>query len=97
MIGTINSTVKAIHAARTMRQIAKVVQRRQKAAARQPATPLTREQRVHRYANQSGWTSQFTPKQRRRLDHKEGRARGRYNPFVTHVDGTKAFAAAGEE
>jgi hypothetical protein len=97
MIGTINTTVAAIHAARTRRQIAKVVQRRQKAVARQPVAPLTHEQRIHRYANQSGWTSAFTPKQRRRLDHKDNRAQGYYNPYITKVDGTKAFAASTEE
>lgn len=97
MNGTMNTTVYAIREARTLRQLAEVGERIRKAAERKPVAPLAREQRIHRYANQSGWTAAFTPKQRRRLDHKANRAQGRYNPYITKVDGTKAFAAEGEE
>jgi hypothetical protein len=79
MIGTYNTTVYAIREARTLRQLAEIGKRRRKTAGRVPPSPLTREQRVHRYANQSGWTSAFTPKQRRRLDHKEGHAKANYS------------------
>lgn len=88
-----NNTVDAIDAANRLRDLARIGKRRRKLAERKPVAPLTREQRVHRYANQSGWTSAFTPRQRRRLDHKEGHARGRFNPHITKVDGTKAFTA----
>ena len=91
MIGKTNNTVDAIVAARTLRQLAEIGKKRRKLAERVSPTPLTHEQRIHRYANQSGWTSAFTPKQRRRLAHKANRAQGRYNPYITKVDGTKAF------
>lgn len=97
MIGTVNNTVRAVRNAHKLKEIARAYEQKRRFAQRTPVAPLAREQRVHRYANQSGWTSEFTPKQRRRLDHKERRAQGRYNPYVTKVDGTKAFAAAGEE
>lgn len=94
MIIKTNNTVDAIDAANRLRDLARIGRRRRKLAERKPVAPLTHEQRIHRYANQSGWTSAFTPKQRRRLAHKANRAQGRYNPYVTKVDGTKAFTTA---
>ena len=64
-----------------------------KLAERTPVLPLTREQRVRNYANGRGWTADFTPAQRRRLDHKDNRAVGNHNPYITKVDGAKAFTA----
>ena len=91
MIVKTNNTVDAIDAANRLRDLARIGKRRRKLAERQPVAPLTHEQRIHRYANQSGWTAAFTPKQRRRLAHKANRAQGRYNPYITKVDSTKAF------
>lgn len=87
MSGTINTTVYAIRTARTLRMLAETGKRRRKLAERVPPTPLTREQRVTRYANQSGWTSDFTPAQRRRLNHKSNRA------LTLRLNGTTAVAA----
>lgn len=87
MIGTHNTTVYAIREARTLLRVARDGKRRRKMAERVPPTPLTREQRVTHYANQSGWTSDFTPRQRRRLDHKSNRAK----TFRT-TDNTEAVA-----
>jgi hypothetical protein len=71
----INDSVKALQTYYTMQNLAKIGRRRRKLAERVPPTPLTHEQRIHRYAEQSGWTSEFTPKQRRRLAHKDNRAK----------------------
>ena len=72
--GIANTMVRAVQLSRARYELAKVGKRRRKLAERPPVTPLTREQRVRNYANDGGWTTPFTPKQRRRLDHKEGRA-----------------------
>ncbi len=99
-VGIVNRTVKAIRNARKLKEIARTYERQRKAKQRPPVVPLTREQRIRNYANQIGWTAEFTPAQRRRLDHKNRRAMGQRmsswivdetTPFITKVDGTKAF------
>ena len=70
--GTINTMVKAVQRSRGRYALAAVGKSRRKAAARIEPSPLTHEARVRNYANQSGWTTDFTPAQRRRLKHKDG-------------------------
>lgn len=91
MTGSINTMVKAVREARTMQVLASVGKWRRKVAAATPVLPLEREQRVSNYAKQTGWTSDFTPRQRRRLLHKENRAMrplkaGRNGILLTEVD-----------
>jgi hypothetical protein len=89
--GIVNTMVREVKLSRARYDLAKVGKRRRKLAERKPVLPLTREQRVRNYANGRGWTADFTPKQRRRLEKKENRALGRHNPYITKVDGAKAF------
>jgi hypothetical protein len=72
----INDTVQALRTYRTMHELAKIGKGRRKAEERKanPQQPLHREERVRNYANQTGWTSDFTPAQRRRLEKKARRA-----------------------
>ena len=91
--GAVNTMVREVQLSRARYDLAKVGKRRRKLAERPAVTPLTREQRVRNYANGRGWTADFTPAQRRRLDHKNNRAMGNHNPYITKVDGAKAFTA----
>lgn len=70
------STVDALRTYWELQTAAEVGRGRKKAAARAaaPQLPLAREERVRNYAQQSGWTTDFTPKQRRRLEKKTRRA-----------------------
>jgi hypothetical protein len=72
----INDSVYALRTYRTMQELAKIGKARRKAEQRKadPVRPLDREERVRHYANQTGWTADFTPKQRRRLEKKTRRA-----------------------
>ncbi len=75
MAGKLNTTVMAVRVARTLREAANIgkgVRRRRKIG--EVAQPLSREERVRHYANQTGWTADFTPKQRRRLRRKANAA-----------------------
>lgn len=90
-VGVVNKTVKAIRNARKLKEIARAYEQERKFAQRRTVMPLTGEQRIRNYANQSGWTADFTPAQRRRLAHKANRAQGRPNPYITKVDGAKGF------
>ena len=74
--GIANTMVRAVQLSRARYELAKVGKRRRKLAERKPVLPLTREQRVRNYANGRGWTADFTPAQRRRLN-KKGRRDGR--------------------
>lgn len=82
----ISNTVQAIRTYRTMNELAKIGKQRRKAAERKeaPVLPLTREERVRNYANQTGWTTEFTPAQRRRLDKKSNRAKRGYSAIDEH-------------
>lgn len=71
-VGKPNTMVREIQLSRTRYLLAEVGRKRRKAAARIEPSPLTREQRVMNYAAQTGWTNDHTPRQRRRLKHKEG-------------------------
>lgn len=71
--GTPNTMVRAVQKSRAAYALAEVGRRHRRAMARIEPMPLTREQRVTNYANQTGWTNDHTPAQRRRLDHKENR------------------------
>lgn len=69
----ISNTVQALRTYRTMNELAKIGKGRKKAAERKlagPTPPLDRDKRVRNYANQTGWTTDFTPAQRRRLEKK---------------------------
>ena len=75
MPGKLNTTVMAVRVARTLREAANIgkgVRRRRKIG--EATQPLSREERVRNYANQTGWTAEFTPKQRRRLQKKANAA-----------------------
>lgn len=75
MTGTVNTTVKALRQARALKLLADIGKWRrgvQKGPAVTP--PMAHEARVRAYAKQSGWTSDFTPAQRRRLRHKSNHA-----------------------
>lgn len=98
--GTVNTMVRTVRRSRAAYDLAEVGKRRRKFAERTPVLPLTHEQRVRNYANGRGWTADFTPAQRRRLEKKDNRAMGyathshivdEVSPFITRVDGTKAF------
>jgi hypothetical protein len=71
----INDSVQALRTYRTMHELAKIGKERRKAEQRKtdPVRPLDRAERMRHYANQSGWTTAFTPKQRRRLEKKARR------------------------
>jgi hypothetical protein len=94
-IGTTNTMVRAVKLSVARYALAEVGKRRRKAMERIEPSPLTREQRVQRYANQTGWTNDFTPKQRRRLEHKSNRAKAHpriqgARPVLTEVDEVQA-------
>ena len=78
--GTTNNTVRAVRRSRGRHALAAIGKSRRKAAARIEPSPLTHEARVRNYAEQSGWTTDFTPAQRRRLKHKDGHALA--NPVI---------------
>ena len=72
----INDTVQALRTYRTMHELAKIGKGRRKTEERKanPVHPTVREERVRHYANQTGWTADFTPAQRRRLRKKSNQA-----------------------
>jgi hypothetical protein len=76
-LGTPNTMVRAVQKSRAAYALAEVGKRQRKARAYIEPMPLTRERRAMHYADQTGWTTDFTPRQRRRLDHKENRLKAR--------------------
>lgn len=94
-IGTVNTMVREVKLSAARYALAEVGKRRRKAMARIEPSPLTREARVQRYANQTGWTNDFTPKQRRRLQHKSNHALANpriqgARPVLSEVDEVQA-------
>lgn len=89
--GKINMMVRTVRKSAALYALAKVGQRRRKAMKRIETSPLTREARVMNYAEQTGWTNDHTPRQRRRLKHKAGhlmanpRIQGA-RPILTEID-----------
>jgi len=79
------STVDALRTYWEMQLAAEIGRKRRKIAQKLregvPAQPVAmlREERVRHYANQTGWTSDFTPAQRRRLEKKSRRANSGYH------------------
>jgi hypothetical protein len=72
--GKINMMVRTVRKSAALYALAKVGQRRRKVLKRIEPSPLTHEARVQNYADQTGWTTVFTPQQRRRLKLKDGHA-----------------------
>ena len=89
--GIVNTMVREVQLSRARYDLAKVGKRRRKLAERKPVLPLTSQQRIRNYSIDRGWTAALTPAQRRRLEKKDNRALGHHNPYITKVDGTKAF------
>lgn len=89
--GTINQMVRAVRKSAALYALAEVGKRRRKALKRIEPSPLTREARVQNYADQTGWSTDFTPRQRRRLEHKANHLlahpvlRGA-RPAITEID-----------
>jgi hypothetical protein len=94
-IGTTNTMVREVKLSAARYALAEVGKRRRKAMKRIEPSPLTHEARVQNYADQTGWTTDFTPKQRRRLKHKDGHALANpriqgARPAVTEIDEVQA-------